>query len=76
MSVQRFRSIEEMPKPWREPDDPNNLRLVAEMMAFYHRLRQEAVPRAPFVRRFRTLEELNADRGDPYLESRRPRVEQ
>jgi hypothetical protein len=66
MSVQRFRSVEDMPKPWRDPDDPENLRVVAEMMAFYHRLSQPKVARKPAVRRFRTLQELNADRGDPY----------
>ncbi len=66
MSVQRFRSIEDMPRPWRASDDPGNLRVVAQMMAFYHRLHQPEAVRSPPVRRFKTLQELNADRDDPY----------
>jgi len=66
MSVQRFRSIEDMPKPWRDQDDPENLRVVAQMMAFYRRLQKSEAVRNPRVRRFKTLQELNADRDDPY----------
>ncbi len=66
MSVQRFRSIEEMPKPWRSPDDPENLRVVAQMMALYRRLCKPEAVIGPRVRRFRTLQELNSDRDDPY----------
>lgn len=66
MAVQRFRSIEDMPRPWRDPDDPENLRVVCQMMALYHRLHQPEVVRTPRVRRFKTLQELNADRDDPY----------
>lgn len=66
MSVQRFRSIEDMPKPWRDPDDPENLRIVAQMMALYRRLHQSEASRKPGVRRFETLQELNADRDDFY----------
>jgi hypothetical protein len=65
MGVTRYRSIEEMPRPWRRPDDPENLRLAARMLAFYRSLTR-GVPRRPGVRRFRSLEEANADRGDPY----------
>ncbi|HEX5044769.1 MAG TPA: hypothetical protein VFV75_17855 [Candidatus Polarisedimenticolaceae bacterium] len=35
MPVFRYRSIEEMPRRWRDPVDPENLRLVAQMLAFY-----------------------------------------
>lgn len=66
MSVERFRSIEDMPKPWRDPDDPENLRVVGQMMALYHRLHKPEAVRDPRVRRFKTLQELNADRDDPY----------
>ncbi len=66
MSVQRFRSIEDMPKPWRDADDPENLRVVAQMMALYYRLQKPRVVRSPRVRHFRTLQELNSDRDDPY----------
>ncbi len=66
MSVQRFRSIEEMPRPWRASDDPENLRVVAQMIDLYHRLHKPEAVRRPPVRRFKTLQELNRDRGDPY----------
>ena len=65
MSVTRYRSVEEMPRPWREPDDPGNLRLVAQMLAF-HRSLVRGVSRRAGVQRFRTLREANASRDDPY----------
>jgi len=58
MGVQRFRSVEEMPPPWRPADDPGNLRAVAGMMALY-RLLVPAPP--PGVRRFRSIEEADTD---------------
>jgi hypothetical protein len=65
LTVTRYRSIDEMPPPWREPNDPENLRAVARMLAFYRGLTRGA-PRRPGVQRFRTLEEANAARDDPY----------
>ncbi len=65
MPVTRYRSIDEMPRPWRRPDDPGNLRLVAQMMAFYRTLVREA-PRETGVRRFRSLQDAGAARNDPY----------
>lgn len=38
MPVIRYRSVEDMPRPWRSPDDPENLRLVAQMLTFYRSL--------------------------------------
>jgi threonine dehydrogenase-like Zn-dependent dehydrogenase len=38
MGVQRFRSVEEMPPPWRPANDPGNLRVVATMLALSRRL--------------------------------------
>ena len=65
MPVTRYRSIEEMPRQWRDVHDPENLRLTARMLAFHRSL--VGGPRRPAgVRRFRTLEEANADRCDPY----------
>ncbi|MCU0292394.1 MAG: hypothetical protein MUF10_10480 [Thermoanaerobaculaceae bacterium] len=58
MGVQRFRSVEEMPPPWRPADDPGNLRAVAAMMALY-RLLAPASP--PGVRRFSSVEEADAE---------------
>ena len=65
MSVTRYRSIEEMPRPWRATDDPGNLRVVAEMLAFYRNLVRDS-SRRPGVQRFRTLQEAKARRNDPY----------
>ena len=66
MPVEKFRSIEEMPAPWRDPNHPGNLRRVAMMMALHRRL----VPRSRLgVRRFRSIEEANEDRGDPLRQS-------
>jgi hypothetical protein len=65
MSVTRYRSVEEMSRPWRDTRDPGNLRLVARMLAFYRSLMRGA-PREVGVRRFRTLQEANASRNDPY----------
>lgn len=69
MPVRRYRSVEEMPAPWREAGDPGNLRAVAVMLALYRRLHQGA-PATPGVRRFRTIQEANADRDDPYRQER------
>lgn len=65
MAVTRCRSIEEMPRPWRAPDDPGNLRVVAQMLAFYRSLAR-VVPRRAGVERFRSLHDANAARNDPY----------
>lgn len=65
MSVTRYRSIDEMPPPWRHKDDPQNLRVVAQMMVFYRSLiRTES--RTVGVQRFRSFEDANASRNDPY----------
>ncbi len=63
MSVTRYRSIDEMPRPWREADDPGNLRVVARMLAFYRSLMRN-VPRRVGVQRFRSLQEAHASRDD------------
>ena len=65
MPVFRYRSVQDMPPPWREPDDAGNLRAVAEMLYFYRRF-SASPSAAPGVRRLRTIEELNEERGDPY----------
>jgi hypothetical protein len=62
MPVEKFRSITEMPPMWRDQDDPENLRRVAMMMALHQRL---SPPPKSGVRRFRNLDEANAERGDP-----------
>ncbi len=65
MPVTRYRSVEEMSRPWRDAHSPENLRLVARMLAFYRRLAGDA-PRRAGVQRFESLQEANADRSDPY----------
>jgi hypothetical protein len=62
LPVFRYRSIEEMPRRWRKPDDPDNLRLVAQMMRFYRTFSREVTK--PGVRRYRSVEEAEADRTD------------
>jgi hypothetical protein len=65
MSVERYRSIEEMPRVWRAADDPENLRLVAQMLGFYRSLvRSESRPTG--VQRFRTIEAADAALNDPF----------
>jgi hypothetical protein len=64
MAVFRYRSVDEMPPPWRDPADPNNLHMVCEMLRFYRRHAVQA-DRPGGVRRFRSIEALNEDRGDP-----------
>ena len=65
MPVERYRSIEEMPRVWREADDPENLRLVAQMLAFYRSLvRGESRPTG--VQRFRTIEAADAALDDSF----------
>ncbi len=63
MPVERYRSIADMPPPWTDPDDPRNLRRIAEMIALHRRLTPAL---QPGVRRFRSIEEANLDRNDPY----------
>lgn len=65
MPVSRYRSVNEMPPPWRDPADPGNLRAISEMLRFYRRhSANKEQPRG--VRRYRSIEALNEERGDPY----------
>ena len=65
MPVTRYRSIEEMSRPWRDAHSPENLRLVARMLAIY-RCFAKGTPRQPGVRRFTSLQEAKAGGSDPY----------
>lgn len=63
MGVEKYRSIEEMPPPWTDPDDPQNLARVAAMMSLWFSLN----PRPePGVRRFRSISDVNRESRDPY----------
>ncbi len=66
MPVYRFRSIEEMPPPWRDSDDPGNLRAVGEMLALYRRLQGPRGHRQRGVTRFASIEQMKADPEDPH----------
>ena len=68
MPVEKFRSIEEMSPLWRDRDDPANLSRVAMMMTLHQRL---TPPPEPGVRRFPSLDEANAERGDPLRQAER-----
>ncbi len=50
-----------MPRPWRSPDDPENLKVVAQMLGFYWSLARKT-PRRPGVKRFRTAKDAEASR--------------
>ena len=65
MPVTRYRSVEEMSRPWRDAHSPENLRLVARMLAFYRSLAR-GTPRPAGVQRFGSLQEANASWNDPY----------
>lgn len=65
MPVTRYRSVEEMSRPWRDAHSPENLRLVARMLAFYRSL-AGGTPRQAGVQRFGSLQEANASWNDPY----------
>ena len=67
MPVTRFRSIEDMRPMWRDPGDPENLRDVAMMMTLHLRV---STPPKPGVRRFRSIEDANDERGDPLRQAR------
>ena len=65
MPIQRYRSVADMPPPWREPDDPDTLNVVAKLMDFYRSVRGSRATPAPRVQRFRSIEEMNAARRHP-----------
>jgi len=64
VTVERYRSIEEMPRVWRSPDDPENLRLVARMLGVYRSL-VWSKRKSARVERFQTHEAANIAREDP-----------
>jgi len=51
-----------MPRPWRSPDDPENLKVVAQMLGLYRSLARKE-PRRPGVQKFRAADDAEA-RGD------------
>ena len=62
MPVWRYRSIADMPRPWRAPDDPENLRVMARLMRLHRSLMRPDRRRS--VTRYRSIEEAQADRED------------
>jgi hypothetical protein len=72
MPVQRYRSVEEMPPPWKAADAPSNLRAVAVMLELYRRLRPREAAVRGTVRRYRSVSEASAADSDPYRQGSRP----
>ena len=66
MPVQRYRSTEEMPAPWKDADAPGNLRAAAAMLQLYRRFHPRDAASRGSVRRFKSVQEADLDRGDPY----------
>ena len=66
MGVKRYRSIEDVPPAWREKDDPENLRLIAQALELYHRWKPISESKRSTVERFRSIEDLKSGRDDPY----------
>jgi hypothetical protein len=60
MPVRKFRSVDQMPESWLDRDDP---RLLEAIRTVWNRAARLAPyePR-PGVRKYRTMEEANADR--------------
>ena len=63
MPVTRYRSVAEMPPPWREPDDPGNLRLTAWMLAWYRKMGGGGASRVAGVHRYRSVADAARQRG-------------
>ena len=61
--VQKYRAIDDMPRPWRAPDDPENLRAVARLLGL-HRALTGIARTLPGVKRYRSIEEAEIDRED------------
>jgi hypothetical protein len=59
--LRKYRSVEEMPAPrWREPLDPQNLRLAGDLSSLATRLRPRRFP--PGLHKFRSVEEAGRQR--------------
>jgi hypothetical protein len=65
MSVERYRSIKEMPRVWRVAGDPENLRFVVQMLGLYRSL-VGSESRPTGVQPFRTVEAAKAALGNPF----------
>ena len=53
MPLRKYRSVEEMPAPaWREPLDPQNLRVAGDLSALATRLRPRRFP--PGLHKYRS----------------------
>jgi hypothetical protein len=68
MPIQRFRDFDEARRAlWLPADDPTLHRRIRGLWEFWRRLSRSSMPRG--VRRFRTIEEANADR-DQWVDAR------
>src|SRR5262245_60355951 len=55
LPVERYRRVEDMPRPWREPNDPRNLALVASLLGLSRLLIGRPV--GPRISKFRSWDE-------------------
>jgi len=61
MPVKKYRTVEELNQPvWRNPGDPDLYRAIRAVWEFGLRTRKERF--TPGVRRFRSIQEMKADR--------------
>jgi hypothetical protein len=60
MPVRKFRSVEEMSVPnWREPGDPDLMRVMAELWEIARRTRSRSFP--PGVRKHASIEDMQRE---------------
>ena len=67
VSIEKFRSVEEMPPTWRAKDDPANLRITLFLLALGRRLAAASGSPTPVkgVTRFRSLREAQDAEAPP-----------
>lgn len=70
MPVRKFRSVEEMDMPWREPGDPQLYAAIRRVWDFGQRSWPRVFP--PGVHRYRSIVELN-DATERWADANTPR---
>jgi len=61
--IERYRRVEDMPRPWRSPDDPENLAIAARLLELYRQI--NGPPQGPRVQKFRSWDEAQASGPRP-----------
>jgi hypothetical protein len=69
MPVRKFRTVDEMStEVWRRPGDPELYRVMASLWSFGARTQRSRGPAG--VRRYRSIDELDAETERPYQDDR------